>query len=223
MAELETHRRATRERRVMHGVRSLQAMVRGKRSRAAGYAGLDSDELCAECEYKAAVKRCVECDDSFCFLCFDNMHSKGNRTHHTFEQLCKETVKLRSVSASSSLGREGDSSVESESLYSSYVSPRGDDSAPVDALPAVHADDSFAAAAQSYANGEYAEEQDTDKYHWNTEAEDAPFEWEEYWDDGAQAKYWFNNATGEATWLTPYTTLADPATAVSQDDIEIQI
>ena len=28
--------------------------------------------------------------------------------------------------------------------------------------------------------------------------------WEEQWDVGARAKYWFNTATGEATWICPY-------------------
>jgi hypothetical protein len=27
--------------------------------------------------------------------------------------------------------------------------------------------------------------------------------WEEYWDEQAQAKYWYNNVTGEATWTRP--------------------
>lgn len=28
-------------------------------------------------------------------------------------------------------------------------------------------------------------------------------EWQEYWDEQAQAKYWYNNSTGEATWTKP--------------------
>ena len=27
--------------------------------------------------------------------------------------------------------------------------------------------------------------------------------WQEFWDAQAQAKYWYNNATGEATWTRP--------------------
>jgi hypothetical protein len=29
-------------------------------------------------------------------------------------------------------------------------------------------------------------------------------EWDEYFDDSAQAKYWFNRVTGEAVWVNPY-------------------
>ena len=27
--------------------------------------------------------------------------------------------------------------------------------------------------------------------------------WQEYYDSSAQAKYWFNTVTGEATWVAP--------------------
>lgn len=27
--------------------------------------------------------------------------------------------------------------------------------------------------------------------------------WEEYYDDAAQATYWYNTQTGEATWIKP--------------------
>jgi hypothetical protein len=30
-------------------------------------------------------------------------------------------------------------------------------------------------------------------------------EWEEYFDESAQAKYWFNSQTGEASWISPFT------------------
>ena len=28
-------------------------------------------------------------------------------------------------------------------------------------------------------------------------------EWQEFWDESAQAKYWYNNITGEASWTKP--------------------
>ncbi len=33
---------------------------------------------------------------------------------------------------------------------------------------------------------------------------DNPNLWQEYWDDNAQAKYWYHTLTGEATWICPY-------------------
>ena len=33
---------------------------------------------------------------------------------------------------------------------------------------------------------------------------DNPLLWEEYWDENAQAKYWYHTVTGEATWICPY-------------------
>ena len=31
----------------------------------------------------------------------------------------------------------------------------------------------------------------------------APGEWEEQWDDSAQATFWYNRKTGEASWVDP--------------------
>jgi hypothetical protein len=28
-------------------------------------------------------------------------------------------------------------------------------------------------------------------------------EWQEFWDESAQAKYWYNNLSGEASWTKP--------------------
>ena len=38
----------------------------------------------------------------------------------------------------------------------------------------------------------------------NQEWLDPNLYWEEYFDEGAQAKYWFNTWTGEATWVYPF-------------------
>jgi hypothetical protein len=32
-----------------------------------------------------------------------------------------------------------------------------------------------------------------------------PKEWEEFYDESAKAKYWFNKITGEASWINPMT------------------
>ena len=33
---------------------------------------------------------------------------------------------------------------------------------------------------------------------------DGAVEWQEYWDESAQAKYWYNNDSGEASWISPH-------------------
>mmetsp|Transcript_20794 Transcript_20794/g.29896 ORF Transcript_20794/g.29896 Transcript_20794/m.29896 type:complete len:1152 (-) Transcript_20794:76-3531(-) len=33
---------------------------------------------------------------------------------------------------------------------------------------------------------------------------DNPMLWQEFWDDNAQAKYWYHSVTGEATWICPF-------------------
>lgn len=66
---------------------------------------------CIECGYKRAVKLCEECQDCLCFLCYDNIHSKGNRMNHHWQSLLEglplvrvmRSQSMRSVSKSSSL------------------------------------------------------------------------------------------------------------------------
>jgi hypothetical protein len=43
--------------------------------------------------------------------------------------------------------------------------------------------------------------------------------WEEYWDEQAQAKYWFNNVTGEATWTRPDDIRGSLSAESSIDDV----
>jgi hypothetical protein len=40
----------------------------------------------------------------------------------------------------------------------------------------------------------------TENDGWNTESGS---QWQEYWDEQAQAKYWYNTSTGEASWTPP--------------------
>ena len=44
---------------------------------------------------------------------------------------------------------------------------------------------------------------DYKKRIYNVFEKDICDDWEEYWDDQAQAKYWYNHLTGEATWIKP--------------------
>ncbi|CAE7533229.1 unnamed protein product, partial [Symbiodinium microadriaticum] len=38
---------------------------------------------------------------------------------------------------------------------------------------------------------------------WNSSGAEQAGPWQEFWDDEAQAKYWYNNDTGEASWVPP--------------------
>ena len=40
-------------------------------------------------------------------------------------------------------------------------------------------------------------------------------EWQEFWDESAQAKYWYNNITGEASWTKPPELAGDDASVTS--------
>jgi hypothetical protein len=53
----------------------------------------------------------------------------------------------------------------------------------------------------------------TENDGWNTEG--AGSEWQEYWDEQAQAKYWYNTTTGEASWTPPETDAGSVGTGSS--------
>ena len=40
--------------------------------------------------------------------------------------------------------------------------------------------------------------------NYGNEPETVNMEWGEFFDESAQANYWFNNSTGEASWINPY-------------------
>lgn len=48
---------------------------------------------------------------------------------------------------------------------------------------------------------DYSTDLDSNSYF--SDGEYLEDEWQEYWDEAAQAKYWYNNQTGEATWTLP--------------------
>lgn len=41
--------------------------------------------FCIECEVKVATKRCIQCKDRYCDICYNTLHRKGNRRAHTFD------------------------------------------------------------------------------------------------------------------------------------------
>jgi len=49
----------------------------------------------------------------------------------------------------------------------------------------------YTAGSEYYADSE-----------WGSTEEQFP-EWQEFWDENAQAKYWYNSITGEASWTRP--------------------
>jgi hypothetical protein len=214
-SELELHRKSKAERKVSTGVRSLQALVRGTRARQMMGSMYDQRENavhCVECEYKVAVKRCRECNDCFCFLCFENLHGKGNRALHRSELIVDEPVpqhrhRSRSVSMSS-LEFEGEnSSVEYENYQQDdYQLSASETPSPVPRSIGFNQPyDESGSLVDGYSESYIADYDANVKYSYATEWGGDPSEcWVEYFDDGAQAKYWFNTATSEATWLSPF-------------------
>ena len=239
--DLVYQRRSKTDKRVIAGVRSLQALARGRRARSIKPASsIVSDIMCSECEYKPAVKRCLNCQDYFCFLCFENFHYKGNRTSHQYESMLREEpLLLRSLSGvgsaeenmiggASSVGRDpliNERSIESQ--ISGYVANNAwqsnyPNAESVDGLSYnewnydVSSDAHNLGETAAFGDGTMAYPADQtddnqfgyDEYYAAEGQEwlDPNVYWQEYFDEGAQAKYWFNTWTGEATWVYPFST-----------------
>ncbi len=67
-----SEREKEREEREKKGERREEGGVGGR-----GYIA------CVECDDVAAVLECVECGDVFCGLCYEWLHRRGHRAHHT--------------------------------------------------------------------------------------------------------------------------------------------
>ena len=227
-ADLVYRRRSRTDKRVNSGVRSLQALARGRKARSMNpNAPVVSGIACSECEYKPAVKRCFDCQDCFCFLCFDNFHYKGNRANHQFEILTQEGPSLLR-SRSGAMSVEGNVVGEGSSTYPSSMARNPRNVEPVIEAQAIaesshgpyYAEWNYGQSPQDYYAGQtntigqgdmsYGGQTDGDQFYneyytaENQEWLDPNLYWQEYFDEGAQAKYWFNTWTGEATWVYPF-------------------
>lgn len=40
---------------------------------------------CSECNGNDATRKCIECEDTFCNLCYDDLHSSRKKREHTYE------------------------------------------------------------------------------------------------------------------------------------------
>ncbi len=74
----------------------IQALARGKKGRARFNRlaptlrrEIAMREICVECEAKKATRKCRQCRDRYCEICYIKIHKKGFRKTHTFEPLGK--------------------------------------------------------------------------------------------------------------------------------------
>ena len=177
-------------------IQSLARGVAGRRQfNAALPALIQAAQLrlfCVECEKKVAKRRCLGCKDKYCVGCYERLHRKGGRFYHSWlptPALTREqrrVIKLHNPSALADEhyveGQDGDGEGDGEELKDEHAEP-----SPYDADPF---NDPF---TQSWASNGSAVASAAQKG-----------DWDEHWDDNAQAKYWFNRVTGEAQWVNPY-------------------
>jgi len=173
-------------------IQSLARGVAGRRKfNAALPALIQAAQLrlfCVECEKKVAKRRCLGCKDKYCVGCYEKLHRKGARFYHSWlptPALTREQRRVIKIHNPSALtdehyveGQDGDGDGDGEELKDEHAEPSPD----VDPF------------TQSWVSNGSAV----------AEAQQQQGDWDEYWDDNAQAKYWFNRVTGEAQWVNPY-------------------
>lgn len=132
--------------------------------------------FCIECEKKVSTRRCLDCNDRYCDRCYDKIHKRGRKKEHSW----LPTSSLIDLSASQRLAvenksRGGESSQTTQQVEAPTVVPE------FQIVPM------------------YEEVYDEVPL-----LESTGGEWDLFFDDSAQSNYWFNNVTGEASWINPY-------------------
>lgn len=65
----------------------MAARVRHKKNLPALKKAKLARQYCVECEVQVGMRRCRQCKDKFCVTCYENVHAKGTRRTHTFENV----------------------------------------------------------------------------------------------------------------------------------------
>ena len=158
--------------------------------------------FCVQCEQQIARKRCRQCRDRFCNDCYDLIHQKGrllpsisscarlflffsagNRKNHSWENIKIDARMMALAFDSENAGNTGGmgqristfggSTTRNTSMIQSTTGGRGS---------VVERDESPVKEPVKKIN---------------------PKDWEEFYDEAAKAKYWYNKKTGEASWVNP--------------------
>jgi hypothetical protein len=170
------------EDKLVLAVNKLQAWWRGMKARivfAAAYTELywarERHKMCIECESRYASRHCDTCQDQYCIYCWETFHQKGQKRFHRFHELPHLQDQESVVYAQSYDDGSATYVEQSESHQDTLTSGDGDYSS----RNAATAGD----GALSNAVGD---------------------EWVSYYDSSACASYWYNQYTGEATWIDPH-------------------
>jgi hypothetical protein len=168
---------------------TIQALARGVISRKVFRKNLPNMKkqqklkiLCVQCETQIANKRCRQCRDRFCNECYDLIHQKGNRKTHSWENI---KVDARMLAMAYDTKDPQATNAQRTSTFSSTARQKtmiggttNDPSNTTGGGAAVKINDPPAKKVN-------------------------PKDWEEFYDESARAKYWYNKKTGEASWINP--------------------
>lgn len=164
----------------------IQAMVRGKLNRIRHKKNLPQLKksrrqrcFCIQCESQLATKRCRQCKDKFCESCYDFIHQKGTMNDSIL--ICFVYNFLFYLIGNRKKHTFEIIRIDAKIMAIAYDQP---------------------------SNG--TGNSNTNKRNSVADVKEKkrainPKEWEEFYDESAKAKYWFNKLTGEASWINPMT------------------
>lgn len=129
---------------------------------------------CIECEKNIAIKKCYNCNDKFCNECYEIIHQKGTRRNHQWFLITSLYDK----------DKEKEKEMEKDIKRSASKDIKQNNKA----------------NKSNSKNNNFNLTNNNSKVNSTTTSTGT---WVEYYDPSAKAKYWFNHATNEASWIKP--------------------
>lgn len=158
--------------------------------------------LCSQCEKQIALRRCRQCRDRFCNECYDLIHAKGNRKKHSWENIkvdarmmamAYETGNNMNTGSPAKAGTMSGFSTRHNSMYG------GGGGGAMSTRPSMMMSGPGGNLNMSTMNNNT----NNNANGGEPKKKVNPKDWEEFYDESARAKYWYNKVTGEASWVNP--------------------
>jgi hypothetical protein len=149
---------------------------------------------CVECETVIATRRCRNCKDKFCVNCYEQLHQKGKRKTHSWENVMVDNrMIVVAYDANNNNINNNNVGVSTRRKFNNFSATSGTD------------DDSSQnrLGGQPFKRTAVQQQAKQSQQQQQKKANDSN-DWEEFYDQAARAKYWYNKKTGEASWVSPF-------------------
>jgi hypothetical protein len=161
--------------------------------------------LCSQCEMQIALKRCRQCKDRYCNECYDMIHSKGNRKNHSWENVKIDARMVAMAYENNNSTSNNMNATKVGTLGGVAASRHGSMYGSTGGAGAGAGMQSTRPSMMSTPVGMNTTNPPASAAGGGEEKKKInPKDWEEFYDESARAKYWYNKKTGEASWINPF-------------------